>query len=124
MQRILAAATLLIAAACAQTPSVPARPVSDPPNQILWQRSLEDALALCNSTGAPLLVAMNMDGESASERITKENYRDPEFVELTRPFVCVIGSVFRHNLRDYDEQGRRIPSPRLRAVTCVEHIAL
>lgn len=79
---------------------------------------------MCKATGAPLLVAMNMDGESASERITKENYRDPKFVALTRSFVCVIGSVFRHNLRDHDEQGRRIPCPRLGEVTCGEHIAL
>jgi len=124
MKRILLLAAALLASACAQTPSAPPQPVEDLSRQILWQRSLEDALALCKTTGAPLLVAMNMDGESASERITKENYRDPEFVKLTRSFVCVIGSVFRHNLRDHDEQGRRIPCPRLGEVTCGEHIAL
>ena len=129
MKRILLLAASLILAACAQTPSapapaVPAHPAEELSRQIYWQRSLEDALALCKSTGRPLLVAMNMDGESASERITKENYRDPKFVALTRSFVCVIGSVFRHNLRDHDEQGRRIPCPRLGEVTCGEHIAL
>lgn len=123
MKRILLLAASVILAACASAPVQEAAPRPDP-RQILWQRSLDDALALCKSTGRPLLVAMNMDGESASERITKENYRDPEFVELTRGFVCVIGSVFRHNLRDFDEQGRAILCPRLGAVTCGEHIAL
>ncbi len=122
MKRILLLAASLIAA-CATAPVQSSLPDSDP-RQIHWQRSLDDALALCKSTGAPLLVALNMDGESASERITRENYRDPEFVKLTRRFVCVIGSVFRHNLRDYDEQGQRIPCPRLGEVTCGEHIAL
>jgi hypothetical protein len=36
--------------------------------------------------------------------------------------VCVIASVYRHNPRDYDEQGRRIPCPRFGGVTCGEHI--
>src|SRR5689334_16090204 len=122
MKRILLFCASVLAA-CASATAPATSPRSDP-RQILWQRSLDDALAMCKSTGAPLLVALNMDGESASERITKENYRDPEFVKLTRPFVCVMGSVFRHNLRDYDEQGRPILCPRLGAVTCGEHIAL
>src|SRR5690349_8393896 len=122
MKRILLLCASLLAG-CTSTPAT-ATPAQTDPRQILWQRSLDDALALCKQSGAPLLVALNMDGESASERITKENYRDPEFVKLTRPFVCVIGSVFRHNLRDYDEQGRAILCPRLGAVTCGEHIAL
>ena len=131
MKRLLLLALPLVVAACAQTPSAvepkaaqPARRAEDLSRQILWQRSLDDALALCKATGRPLFVALNMDGESASERIPRENYRDPKFVALTRSFVCVVGSVFRHNLRDHDEQGRRIPCPRLGAVTCGEHIAL
>ncbi|MBK7645285.1 MAG: hypothetical protein IPJ19_19960 [Planctomycetes bacterium] len=132
MKRALFSLGCLLVSACAgapqsSTPAARAAPAArheDLSHQILWQRSLEDALALAKSSGRPLLVAMNMDGESASERITKENYRDPEFVALTRNFVCILGSAFRHNLRDYDEQGRRIPCPRLGSVTCGEHIAL
>lgn len=92
--------------------------------QILWQRNLDDALAIAKAEDRPILVALNMDGESASERIVRERYRDPEFVKLTRPFVCVMASVFRHTPRDHDDDGRRIPCPRLGEVTCGEHIAL
>ena len=92
--------------------------------QILWQRTLEDAVALASDEHRPLLVAINVDGESASDRIVLEEYRDPRFVEATRRFVCVVASISRHNARDYDEHGVRIPCPRLGEVTCGEHIAL
>jgi hypothetical protein len=92
--------------------------------QIHWQRSVDDALALAKATGRPLLLALNMDGESASDRIVYERYRDPAFVALTRRCVCLGASVFRHNARDHDDQGRRIPCPRFGCITCGEHMAL
>src|SRR5262245_48092686 len=98
-----------------------ARPDS---HQILWQRDLEQALALAKAEDRPLFLAVNMDGESASDRIVNEEYRDPAFVADTQPFVCLVASVFRHNPRDYDEAGRRIPCPRLGECTCGEHMAL
>lgn len=118
-----------LAAACVsiQAPPLPPAPKSDElagTQQILWQRSLEDALALSQASARPLLVVLNMDGESASERIVRERYRDPQFVEWTRSFVCVVGSVFRHSLVDHDANGARVPCPRLGEVTCGEHIAL
>lgn len=94
------------------------------PRQVLWQRSLEDALALAEARGLPILVAVNMDGESASDRIVHEEYRDPAFVAATRGCVCLVASVFRHNALDHDALGRRIPCPRLGEVTCGEHVAL
>ncbi len=92
--------------------------------QILWQRSLEDAQALAKALDRPILIAVNMDGESASDRITREIYRDPEFVAATRKCVCLMSSAFRHNLRDYDDDGRRIPCPRFGEITCGEHVVL
>ncbi|MBL8751818.1 MAG: hypothetical protein JNK15_00850, partial [Planctomycetes bacterium] len=59
----------------------------------------------------------------ASDRIYTELYRDPRFVALTRRCVCVGASVFRHNARDFDDDGRRIPCPRFGEVTCGEHMA-
>jgi hypothetical protein len=91
---------------------------------IAWQRSLADVDALVAATGRPLLLALNMDGESASDRIWHENYRDPAFVELSRRCICVGASVFRHNAVDHDADGRRLECPRFPGLTCGEHIAL
>jgi hypothetical protein len=124
--RVLAALTVALAA-WAQASVASAQPAQQsvpPERQILWQRSLADALALSQAEHRPILIAVNMDGESACERIVHERYRDPAFVASTRPFVCLVASVFRHTPRDYDEQGRRIPCPRLGEITCGEHIAL
>lgn len=113
---------LLLLSGCATEPTRPELP--PPPDQILWQRTLEDALAIAKVRHQPLLIAINMDGESASDRIYTERYRDPEFVAATRHCVCLGASVFRHNARDYDDEGRRIPCPRFGEITCGEHIAL
>ncbi|MCC7398704.1 MAG: hypothetical protein IT455_16675 [Planctomycetes bacterium] len=89
-----------------------------------WQRTWDDAVRLSQATRRPILVCVNMDGEIASEHYAGVRYRDPELAKLFEPYVCVIASVYRHNERDYDEQGNRIPCPRLGGVTCGEHIDL
>ncbi len=94
------------------------------PVLIQWQRTWDDAVRLSQETKKPILVCVNMDGEIASEHYAGIRYRDPEIARLFEPYVCVIASVYRHNPRDYDEQGRRIPCPRLGCVTCGEHMAL
>jgi hypothetical protein len=63
-----------------------------------------------------------MDGEIASEHYAGVRYRQPDIARLYEPYVCVIASVYRHNPRDYDDEGRRIPCPRFGTVTCGEHI--
>src|SRR5688572_24710479 len=104
--------------------TAPQQPRFDDSRQIRWQRSLPDALHVAAQTGTPILVAINADGESASERIVRERYRDPQWVAWTRSFTCVVGTVFRHNPRDHDADGNRIPCPRLGEITCGEHIAM
>lgn len=106
------------------TPPAQAPDEATDARQVHWQRSLDDALALARANGKPLFLAINMDGESASDRIVRENYRDPAFVRSTRGCVCLGASVFRHNPRDHDEQGRRIACPRFGEITCGEHMAL
>ncbi|MFM1874207.1 MAG: hypothetical protein RL398_3629 [Planctomycetota bacterium] len=105
-------------AACAGSPTHDHAAVP----QVQWQRSLADAKALAAAESRPLLLAVNMDGESASDRITHENYRDPRFVAASHNYAAVVASLFRHNARDYDDRGRRIPCPRLGCTTCGEHI--
>ncbi len=94
------------------------------PVAIRWQRTWDDAVRLSQQTKRPILVCVNMDGEIASEHYAGVRYRDPEIAKLWEPYVCVIASVYRHNPRDYDDEGRRIPCPRLGNVTCGEHMAL
>jgi len=94
------------------------------PPLIRWQRTWGDAVRLSQQTKKPIMVCVNMDGEIASEHYAGVRYRDPEVAKLFEPYVCVMASVYRHNPRDYDDQGRRIPCPRLGCVTCGEHIAL
>jgi len=94
------------------------------PCLLTWQRTWDDAVAVSKQTGKPLLVCINMDGEIASEHYAGVRYRQPEIAALYAPYVLVIASVYRHNPRDFDDQGRRIPCPRFGGVTCGEHIAL
>jgi len=94
------------------------------PCLITWQRSWEDALAVAQETGKPILVCVNMDGEIASEHYAGVRYRQPEIAALYEPYVCVIASVYRHTPRDHDDQGRRILCPRFGSVTCGEHISI
>ncbi len=98
--------------------------VTSDPTQIAWERSVPDAVALAAGGDHALLIGVNMDGESASERIGYENYKDPAFIAASRHFVCLMSSVFRHSPRDYDERGLRVPCPRLGVITCGEHAAL
>lgn len=93
------------------------------PVLIPWQRSFDDALRVARATHKPILVAVNMDGEIASEHYAGVRYRDPESAKFFEPYVCVVASVYRHTPRDYDEQGHRVLCPRLGGVTCGEHIA-
>lgn len=94
------------------------------PVPITWQRTWEDAVAVSKETGKPIMIAVNMDGEIASEHYAGIRYRDPEVAKVFDPYVSVIASVYRHNPRDYDENGNRIPCPRFGCVTCGEHIAM
>jgi len=93
-----------------------------PSSLIQWQRTLEDAEALSKASGKPMLVCVNMDGEPACETFARRKYKDPAFAELIAGYVPVIASPVRHNPKDHDGSGRRIPCPRFGEVTCSEHI--
>lgn len=117
------AVALLFWLAGCETPAAAVPEPDAPLPQIDWQRSLEAAEALAKAEQRPLLIAVNMDGESASDRIWRENYRDSAFVAAANRCVCIAASLFRHNARDHDDEGRRIPCPRFGCITCGEHIA-
>ncbi|MFK5956627.1 MAG: hypothetical protein QM477_09305 [Planctomycetota bacterium] len=92
------------------------------PTLIPWQRTWSDAVALSKQNKKAILICVNMDGEIASEHWAGIRYRQPEIAALFEQYVCVIASTFRHNTRDYDARGNRIPCPRFGTVTCGEHI--
>ncbi|MDA0667088.1 MAG: hypothetical protein O3A95_05135 [Planctomycetota bacterium] len=92
------------------------------PTLIPWQRTWADAVELSKQSKKAILICVNMDGEIASEHWAGIRYREPEIAALFEQYVCVIASTFRHNTRDYDARGNRIPCPRFGAVTCGEHI--
>jgi tetratricopeptide (TPR) repeat protein len=89
-----------------------------------WQRTLEDALALQRETGKPLLICVNMDGEAASDSIARYRYHDPEFVKLAEGFIPLLASPNRHNTREFDDRGQRIPDDRFGRLIDAEHIDL
>jgi len=91
---------------------------------VAWERDLDDALALSKSTGKPLLVCVNTDGEPASDSLARGRYADPAFAELASGFVPVIASPNEHAPRGRDGRGRRIPCPRFGRVLCEEHVAM
>jgi hypothetical protein len=94
------------------------------PCLIQWQRTWEDAVKVSKATHKPIMICVNMDGEIASEHFAGIRYRTSETAKLYEPYVCVVASVYRHNPRDYDLEGNRIPCPRFGTVTCGEHIAI
>ena len=92
------------------------------PCLITFQRTWDDALAVAKETGKAILICINMDGEIASEHYAGVRYRESEITVLYKPYVTVIASTYRHNPRDYDDDGKRIECPRFGGVTCGEHI--
>lgn len=92
------------------------------PVLVPWQRTFDDALRAAKARNVPILVAVNMDGEIASEHFAGVRYRQPETAAMMARYVCIVASVYRHTPRDYDEGGQRVPCPRLGTVTCGEHI--
>jgi hypothetical protein len=92
------------------------------PCLVHWQRTFDDALRVARAEHRPILVAVNMDGEIASEHFAGVRYREPETAALMSRYVCVVASVYRHTPRDYDEEGHRVECPRFGTVTCGEHI--
>ena len=85
-------------------------------------RELLPVLERAVQTGKPLLLCVNMDGESASESLAWDRYRDPEFAALAEGFVCLVASPDRREPRERDDRGRRLPDRRFGRLVNSEHI--
>jgi len=78
-----------------------------------WEKDYAAAFASAEERNVPVLLCFNMDGESASDSTAARIYRDPEFVERSRDFICLIASAAKH-------EGA--PCPRFGGLTCDEHL--
>ena len=117
---------LLVCSPLLSAPTAPLPQGDEAPPQarptVVWQRSLEDALAEQKRTGLPLLLAVNTQGEVFNDRFAGTTYHDPAFLASTRGYICVVASPDRHTERDYDALGNRVECPRFPGCTCSEHI--
>ncbi len=83
---------------------------------IAWQGSLTEALALAAQQKKPVLIAFNMDRERANDRMARDHYKDASVVAISKKFVCVMASKFRH-AEEIDGV-----CPRFGTTTCTGHI--
>ncbi|MBK9384901.1 MAG: HEAT repeat domain-containing protein [Planctomycetes bacterium] len=82
---------------------------------IAWQLSLGEALERAKAEKKPLLLAVNMDGERANDRLAKTVYRDKAVVELSARAVCVVASKFEHGTGTCTRFG---------GISCADHRAV
>lgn len=84
--------------------------------EIRWESSFEAALARAKAESKIVLVAVNMDGEGANERMAKNVYRDDVVAKLAADTVNVIASPADHGSSDK-------PCPLFKSLSCTEHRA-
>ncbi|HUR26962.1 MAG TPA: HEAT repeat domain-containing protein [Planctomycetota bacterium] len=81
---------------------------------IVWERSLEDALAKAKAEHKVLFLAVNMDGERANELLAEKTYHEKSFVELTARTVNVLACAQEHS-----PLGK--PCARFDGIECIDH---
>jgi len=63
---------------------------------VVWQRSLEEALAKAKAENKPLFLAVNMDGERANDVLATKTYGEKSFEELAARTVNALASAAEH----------------------------
>jgi HEAT repeat protein len=101
--------------AVAQTPPSPA-PAAPARATIRWERDFDAALARAQAEKKPLFVAFLMDDEPANDETIQQHYTDPQIVELTARFVCLVCNIGEHRC---DEGCKKFPG-----ITCAQHQAI
>jgi HEAT repeat protein len=100
-------------------PPAPAAPPGKNDTQVDWIANFGEARRLARESNRPILVAFNMDHEVANDAMVKDVYTDKKFVEKSRDFVCVIGSIADHEAL-VDADGQSVCS-RFGRITCAQH---
>ncbi|MBI4879223.1 MAG: HEAT repeat domain-containing protein [Planctomycetes bacterium] len=94
-----------------------------PGEGVSWERDYKAAFEKAVERNVPVFLAFNMDGEGANDSTARSIYQDPEFVERSRDFVCLIASSAKHEARAETVDGaERQVCARFGSVTCEEHL--
>lgn len=81
---------------------------------IEWRTHFDSAFEEARTRDVPVLIAFNMDNESACLSILRTHYQDPEVVALSQKMVCLVGSTSLHD-------SGETPCRRFKSLRCVEH---
>ena len=81
---------------------------------VVWQHSLEEALAKAKTENKPLFLAVNMDGERANDVLATQTYQERVFQELSLRTVNALASAQEHSAL-----GK--PCPRFDGLECMDH---
>lgn len=79
---------------------------------VVWESDYDVAFEKAVERNCPVLICINMDEEWANDELANKVYRETEFVELSKKFVCMPASVFNHPTSDSpDGCGRFVGIP-------------
>ena len=82
--------------------------------EIAWRESFPDTMSAAAEQKQVVLLAVNMDGERANDRMAKEVYSDSTIVELSQRVLPLVASVHAHS-----SEGK--VCARFGTVTCAQH---
>lgn len=114
-------AVCLTALALWAAPRLPVADVDGPPAaHVEWVPSWKEALAIAKAENRPIMIHFNMDDEPACEGMARGHFKNPKLVELSKKFVCVVGSLGDHTGENIIE-GEEGTCRRFGSLTCAEH---
>ena len=90
--------------------------------QIAWMTSWAEAQKEAKAQNRPIMIHYNMDDEPACADMARSHLRSKEIVELSKRFVCVVGSLGEHSQEDlFKAEGGKEVCHRFGSVTCDDH---
>jgi hypothetical protein len=81
---------------------------------VVWQKSLEQALAKAQAENKPVFLAVNMDGERANDYLANKTYKERSFLDYSTRTVNALASAQEHTAL-----GK--PCNRFSGLECIDH---
>ncbi len=98
-------------------PSASEHPAAN--EKIVWETSWANAVKRAKAENRPIMIHFNMNDEPACRNMAKDHFRNKRVIELSKQFVCVVGSLGTHEEETvFQEEGK---CGRFGTVTCQEH---